>query len=156
VTEEQIYAESKKLIRCFVSKKGDEPGVRFVELELFKLWKYMMQNRHGFEVEDLSLCLWIAEDRFERNRKLYEASGRIEEVDRVQVLIFDQNHGFCHTTSRYVPTADTSKFQEILLSHVAEDVRSSDGFEMNLDRGVCIEKETAQELRNIVMGLSEA
>ncbi len=153
--EEQIYAESRKLIRCFVTKKGGEPSIRFVELEFFKLWKYMMQNRHGFEVDYLSLCLWVNRDRFDQNRKIYEASGRIEDVDRIQVAIFDKHNGFCHTTNRYVPTADTSKFQGILLSHVADDVKASDGFEISAERGVSIEKETVQELKDIVLGLAD-
>src|SRR5438309_12087755 len=42
---------SQRLVRCDVRPGGPtaEPQVRFVPLEIFGLWEYLMTSRHGFE-----------------------------------------------------------------------------------------------------------
>ena len=48
---------SQRLVRCDVRPGGPtaEPQVRFVPLEIFGLWEYLMTSRHGFEVRGWSL-----------------------------------------------------------------------------------------------------
>ena len=58
------YSDNQKLIRCHLDRAGTEQQTRFIEFELFKLWQYMMQTKHGFEVSDLTMCLWVPVDEF--------------------------------------------------------------------------------------------
>ena len=40
------------LVRCMVRNRDAEISVRFVEHGLYRLWQYMMVNKHNIEVED--------------------------------------------------------------------------------------------------------
>jgi hypothetical protein len=42
--------ENQKLIRCKLTGTGGQTQTRLVEFELFKLWQFMMQSKHSFEV----------------------------------------------------------------------------------------------------------
>ena len=43
---------SQKVVRCELRRKGEQipAGIRYVPLEIFGLWEYLMSTRHGFEV----------------------------------------------------------------------------------------------------------
>ena len=43
---------SQKLVRCEIRRNGAERDeqVRYVPLEIYGLWEYLMTRRHGFEV----------------------------------------------------------------------------------------------------------
>jgi len=53
--------ENQKLIRCKLTGAGGQAQTRLVEFELFKLWQFMMQSKHSFDVSELTMCLWVNE-----------------------------------------------------------------------------------------------
>ena len=97
-----VLIDSQKLIRCSVSSQDGIPTARFIEVEVFKLWHYMMKNKHGLVVSDISLCLWVNEEEFKQKEELYARSGEVDSVHRIVISIFDSKNGFSHMTSRYV------------------------------------------------------
>src|SRR5439155_24628683 len=52
---------SQKLIRCQVRRQGDTGAgtTRYIPLEIFGLWDYMMASKHGFEVLEPRASLWL-------------------------------------------------------------------------------------------------
>ena len=52
-------AHRQLLVRCRVRNRDSEISVRFVEHSLFRLWQYMMANKHDIRVLDATACLWL-------------------------------------------------------------------------------------------------
>src|SRR5690606_20011941 len=93
-----------RLIRSSVHRMDDT--VRYVELDHFRLWEYMMQHRHGFTVDSHALCLWLGEETFMRNAGPFSHAGELVDVDRILITVFDPNHHYLFDIQRYVPTED--------------------------------------------------
>jgi hypothetical protein len=146
--------ENQKLIRCGLTPAEGRTQTRFVEFELFKLWQYMMQSKHGMHVSDLAMCLWVNEQDFLAKQSLYERSGNIEPVNKLTVSIFDERNGFTHITNRFALQSDTEQVKAVLLSHVPDSLESSDNFTLILTPGRAIERGAISGLSEISLGLS--
>ncbi|MCK4951074.1 MAG: hypothetical protein KAS48_04590 [Gammaproteobacteria bacterium] len=149
-----VPIDSQKLIRCSVSSQDGIPTTRFIEVEVFKLWHYMMTNKHGLSVSGLSLCLWVNEEEFRQKEKLYTKSGEVETVHRIVVAIFDSKNGFSHMTSRYALDHDVNKVKSILLSHMPKNFANKESFEVETFPGRVIEKGKISSMNEIILGLS--
>jgi hypothetical protein len=145
--------EFQKLIRCRMVNKEGETSVRYVTLEYFLLWEYMMQHRHGFTFEEYSLGMWIPEQEFERKADLYSHSGEIERVNRFNIAIYDDNYHYTYSVARFVRESETEAFNQVVLSHVPEDVRKGDRFSMEVLGGYCIVKDKAPDRERFVLGI---
>lgn len=145
-----------RLIRCDVLNAFNAASVRFVELESFKLWEYLMQHKHGMKVTSAALCLWIDEQDFARNESLYARAGDIEEVDQVSIRIFDPRYHYAFNINRYALRPDTEQVREILLSHVPTELIQSDACEVSVMPGCCIETMKTRDLNDFVLGLAGA
>jgi hypothetical protein len=146
--------ENQKLNRCGLTPAEGRTQTRFVEFELFKLWQYMMQSKHGMHVSDLAMCLWVNEQDFLAKQSLYERSGNIEPVNKLTVSIFDERNGFTHITNRFALQSDTEQVKAVLLSHVPDSLESSDNFTLTLTPGRAIERGAISGLSEISLGLS--
>jgi len=155
-TDKTPQAESndfQKLIRCRMVNKEGETSVRYVTLEYFLLWEFMMQYRHGFTFEEYSLGMWIPEEEYERKADLYSHSGEIEQVNRFNIAIYDENYHYTYSVSRFVRDSESDAFKQVVLTHVPEDVRDSDRFSMQRISGYCIVKDKAPDRERFVLGL---
>lgn len=148
------HHENQKLIRCQLSSPSGTTQTRFIEFELFKLWQYMMQTKHGFDISDLTMSLWVSEQDYQSKQSLYDRSGDIISVDRLTVSIFDQRNGFTHVTHRFAHRDDTDQVKSILLSHVPEALIQSDDFTLEISQGRTIEKGPISGMSEISLGLS--
>lgn len=147
-------SEHPRLLRCDTVNRFHEPGVRFVELEHFRLWEYMMRTKHGLEVRHLHLCLWLGEATFMRNAGPFSHAGRVEEVSRVTVSIFDARHSYYLDIKRYALAEEADKVEEILLSRIPEEIRKRGDYEMDLTPGLCVGRDIEKPALELVLGLS--
>lgn len=143
----------EKVIRCRMRNSGGETSIRYVTLEYFLLWEYMMQQRHGFTFEEYSLCMWISAEEFEEKPRIYSHSGELERVDRFDIEIYDDNYHYTYSVSRFVRDSESDEFNRIVLSHIPEEVLASDRFSMQRTLGYCIVKEKAADRERFVLGL---
>jgi hypothetical protein len=146
--------ENQKLIQCRLTTASGMQQKRFIEFELFKLWQYMMQTKHAFEISDLAMCLWVSEKDYLIKKSLYDRSGDILNVDRLTVSIFDQRNGFSHITNRFARKEDTDQVKSILLSHVPKELADSADFSLDITPGRTIERGPISGLSEISLGLS--
>jgi len=148
------YQESQKLIRCRVSSKTNPPSTRYIELENYKMWEYMVTTKHGLIVEtDLSLCLWVHEEEYLRNADVYSRAGHLSPVNRLLILINDESHGYYYSASRYVPLEETDKVRKILLSHTSKEQRDNEYTNIEAVPGYTIEQKSHTEEDPLVLGL---
>ncbi|HEY7728334.1 MAG TPA: hypothetical protein VID50_07750 [Candidatus Eisenbacteria bacterium] len=109
---------SQKLVRCEIRKDGSEgePSVRYVPLEIYGLWEYLMRTRHNFEVVRQVASLWIDVD--ESPEAAY-GENQYERVTEVTLLRYSERDGMFTRVSRYFDTEECSKLTGLLLSHYA-------------------------------------
>ena len=147
------FHESQKLVRCQVVNRYRESSVRFVEIGAFKLWEYLMTNKHGLKVGDPGLCLWIDDGEYQTNANVFDRAGTVEEVDRIVVELFDPEHGFSHTSTRYARHNETEQVLTILRSHIPPQLRDSDACTIDVIHGRVVQQFNPNAGRNILMGL---
>jgi hypothetical protein len=109
---------SQKLVRCEIRKESaqGEPSVRYVPLEIYGLWEYLMRTRHNFEVVEEVASLWIDVD--ESPEAAY-GENQYERVTEVTLLRYSERDGMFTRVSRFFETEECPKLTSLLLSHYA-------------------------------------
>lgn len=144
----------QKLLYCKVVSKDFGQSKRFVELENFQLWAYMMFHKHGLRIQDISLWLWVCKDKLQEYQKHYEQAPHILQVSRIGVFLSDELNGFSHVNYRYAEDDQVTTMKKILMSHVSPELISSGNCELVVEQGYCI-KNDIKNLGKMVLGLSE-
>lgn len=147
------FTESQKLVRCDVINRYREASIRLVEIDAFKLWQYLMTHKHGLQVTNPSLCLWVSQTEYEDNEAIFERAGDVEAVDRVVVELFDAEYGFSQTSIRYTRNHETEHMVKILKSHVPEALRDSDSCSVEVIPGMVVQQWHARATRPMILGL---
>ncbi len=135
------------LVRCEVINRDDVASVRFVEQDHFRLWQYMMANKHNLIVQGAAPCLWLPEAEYTANSTMFESAGACEAVTRLTFAIYDHYSGLCNTLQRFVPLAETEQVSELLLRRISPDIGGSDDFVMEQQRGYAVIKAGADASR---------
>jgi len=107
---------SQKLVRCEIQKPDStgEPTVRYVPLEIYGLWEYLMRTKHQFKVTQSIASLWIDVD--ESPEAAY-GENQYERVTEVQLLRYSEQDGMFSRVSRYFPTQEYPLLKSLLLKH---------------------------------------
>lgn len=147
------YLASQKLLRCQVVNRYRESSVRYVEIDAFRLWEFLMTERHGLQVGEPELCLWLHEGEYARNANVFEHAGDAEPVNRILVDLFDDAYGFSQAITRYVPAAETDRVAGILRSHLPADVRDTDACRIDVAPGRVVHQAQPRATRQMLIGL---
>lgn len=151
--EHSTFHPSQKLVRCQVVNRYQEASVRFVEIGAFRLWEYLMTNKHGLSVSEPTLCLWIDENDYQRSARVFDRAGEIEYVDCIAVDLFDPEYRFSQTIFRYVRTAESEQVIEILRSHIPRELSNPDTCRIDVISGRVVQRWHPSASRNILTGL---
>jgi hypothetical protein len=111
---------SQKLVRCEV-RRGEsqsEPQLRYVPLEIFGLWEYLMHRRHGFEVGIPEASLWL--DAEETPESAYD-EREYDRVTEVSVFLYSGRDDMFTRVCRYFPTEHCQALKQIFLAHYPAD-----------------------------------
>ena len=132
---------SQKLVRCEIRRQGESATgtVRYVPLEIYDLWEYLMRTRHEFEVDGHIASLWIDVD--ESPEAAY-GEDQYERVTEVTVLRYSERDGMFGKVSRYFPTQECPELKKLLLSHYEGDREpGSPGLQLRERQGIWIKRE---------------
>lgn len=147
--------KSQKLIHCKVCNPNGETTVRLIEIEMFKMWEFLLRTRHGLLVEEPTLCLWVSESAYEENSGIFEHAGEVKEVDLIAIHIFDVEYGFTHTIERYSLVDETDQVVKVLTSHIPDDLQNNDVYQVEVIPGlVVMQKPSDKERRMMILGLN--
>lgn len=144
-----------RLLGCEVAGTDHETGIRYIELEKFRLWEYVMQMEHGLPVQARRLGLWITYDEFNANSGPFLHGGEIEDVTCITISWFNPKRHYTLDVVRYVPTLHCESLKEILLSHVGEDGRNSRFLDVDEQAGVFVSQAIDEPELDLVLGLSD-
>ena len=107
---------SQTLVRCNI-RRGGAPGAdtaRFVPLEIFGLWEYLMVTKHGFEVVKPLASLWLD---MEDSPEAAYSEKQFERVTEVTAFVYSGRDEMFTRACRYFPTPECPKLKDIFLSH---------------------------------------
>jgi hypothetical protein len=108
---------SQKLVRCELRKPVvGTSTVRYVPLEIFGLWEFLMRNKHQFEVDGSVASLWIDVDE---NPEVAYGENQYERVTEVTLLRYSEPDGMFSKVNRYFPTRECPELKNLLLRHYA-------------------------------------
>src|SRR5437879_6416872 len=83
---EEASMPTQKLVRCHGRRRGTQAGApRSIPLEIFGLWEYMMQSRHGFEILEPRASLWL--DMEDSPESAY-SENQYERVTEVTAFVY--------------------------------------------------------------------
>jgi len=113
---------SQKLVRCELRREASaEAGSpRYVPLEIYGLWEFLMRTKHGFDVVEPRASLWL--DMEDSPESAYDAS-QYERVTEVTAFVYSGRDGMFTRCCRYFPTHELADLKPIFLSHY-EDTES--------------------------------
>ncbi len=107
---------SQKLVRCRIRREGEsgEGSARYIPLEIFGLWEFLMKARHGFEVFDVRASLWL--DMEDTPEAAYHENP-FDRVTEVTAFVFSARDDMFTRVTRYFPSDEVDGLREIFLSH---------------------------------------
>jgi hypothetical protein len=121
------------MVRCRLDARDPEDPVRelrYVPLDEFGLWKYLMEHKHSRQVMVEEISIWVAEESAPRWNS-FEGPDNLEPVLRVR---FQQvaADGTPVPVQRFFPAETYPEAQEALLRHYrdtpAQFVRATPGY----------------------------
>ncbi len=135
--------ERHVLVRCVVENRDGVSSVRFVEQSHYRLWQYMMANKHDLRVKAAAVALWLTDAEYADNESVFERSGSVEVVDRIAFAVYDRDTGIVSTLQRFVPRQDAAELRDSLLARFPPAIRDSDDFAMEQETGRAVIRATA-------------
>lgn len=73
--------ETIEMIKCHLADNPDDPGsVRYIPLEIYAMWRFLMQRVHNLVVNNPTVSVWIPADSFEKQ-------GQSEPPEQTDIVI---------------------------------------------------------------------
>lgn len=132
----QPHSHRQLLVHCSVSSGTAPESSRFVDQQIYPLWRENMANRHNLCVTYLDTCVWLPEPEFLWQRQLFQHSGRSEAVTRLAFTVY---HPTSHVTEhkvRFIRTQDEATLIPLLERHLlpnddASELTHTSGWAVN-------------------------
>lgn len=107
---------SLKLVRCAIRPHGSRAAgsTRFVPLEIFGLWEYLMRTRHGFEVLEPRASLWL--DMEDSPEAAYQ-EHQFDRVTEITAFVYSSRDDMFTRACRYFPSTECATLRDIFLAH---------------------------------------
>jgi hypothetical protein len=104
-----------KVVKCMLRSPGDAPGVRYVPLREFQLWKYYMTNAHEKIVQAEEVSIWVDADSYSDQPPLQ--ARPFESVVRVDLQCWDRHFNTATLVQRFFPSEDYGEIKDVFLKH---------------------------------------
>lgn len=141
-----MSADSSQLVKCRVKNKTGQTSFRLIERDYFDLWYYLVSNKHGIQLMDTSLCMWVSAHEFVAKEAIYRRAGTVESANRLMLMVFDETGNFANTV-RYVPNEDSDQLESILINHVPDEQRRDNQFTLHKDTGYLVVTGPMQQIK---------
>jgi hypothetical protein len=107
---------SQKLVRCSIRPRGSESdgSPRFIPLEIFGLWEYLMGHKHDFEVIQPRASLWLD---MEDSPETAYSEQQFERVTEVTAFVYSDRDEMFTRACRYFRSDECDTLKPIFLSH---------------------------------------
>lgn len=154
-TDPSPPAGHPRIVGCEVVNPDGERGVRYIELEKYRLWEYVMRARHGIEVRPIQIGLWVDYREFVANPGPFQHGGTVDDVTCISISWFNPRHKYSFEVTRYTPTEGLETIKDILLSHISRSEARSEQFDVVEREGVYVRKTIEEPEAELILGLSD-
>ena len=115
-----------KLVRCTLAREGDSLGeddgnVRYVPLEEFKLWSFLMENKHGFKIKRQRHPSGLIMMCMRTGRRITRRRG-FEPVKELIINWYSPADDAVLPIRRYISEKDFERVKDILMNHYPDTV----------------------------------
>jgi hypothetical protein len=112
--------ESIEMVKCFLARNaGDEGSVRYVPLEIFQLWRFLMERVHRLQVTNTTVSLWVPQEDFDAGEP--DAAGAQPEPVIEVKFQYLESAEVGRPVTRYFPEANFDQIYQYFRRHFAED-----------------------------------
>jgi hypothetical protein len=116
-----------EMVRCFVVSPEPQPGnpeheektVRYVPGDVFRLWRYLMEDSKGFGVQQPVTSFWVDEEMYSRERALY-GEHTVEKVVEVS-FIYCRDTEVGRPVVRYFPQAHFENILSFFMKNFSDE-----------------------------------
>jgi hypothetical protein len=107
---------SQKLVRCDIRRRGSrtEASPRYIPLEIFGLWEYLMATKHDFEVIEPRASLWLD---MEDSPEAAYSETQYDRVTEVSAFVYSGRDDMFTRATRYFRSDECDELKSIFLSH---------------------------------------
>jgi hypothetical protein len=106
---------SQKLVRCEIGRAGSsEASVRYIPLDIYGMWKYLMLHKHQFDVKAAVPSLWV---ELEEAGGLALEESRVERVTEVRLYVFNDRESMLSEFFNDTATTEIYTVRPVLLKH---------------------------------------
>ena len=132
---------SQKLVRCEIRPRGSQStgSPRFIPLEIFGLWEYLMTTKHDFEVVEARASLWL--DMEDSPEAAYGPS-QYDRVTEVTAFVYSGRDDMFTRACRYFRTDECERLKAIFLAHYRENTGRPQTH-LRERQGIWLHRETA-------------
>jgi hypothetical protein len=111
---------SQKLVRCEIRPRQAQvpTSPRFIPLEIFGLWEYLMSTKHQFEVLNPRASLWLD---MEDSPEAAYTENQYERVTEVTAFVYSGRDEMFTRACRYFISDDCERLKSIFLSHYRDN-----------------------------------
>jgi len=111
---------SQKLLRCEIRPRGNggQRSERYIPLEIFGLWEYLMIHRHDFEIIQPRASLWL--DMEDSPEAAYQDHA-YERVTEVTAYVYSGRDDMFTRARRYFATEECERLKSIFLAHYTDE-----------------------------------
>lgn len=111
---------SQKLVRCHIRRRGSDSAgsLRFIPLEIFGLWEYLMSTKHDFEVVGARASLWLD---MEDSPEAAYSENQFDRVTEVTAFVYSGRDDMFTRACRYFRSEECDELKGIFLSHYQEN-----------------------------------
>jgi hypothetical protein len=116
-----------EMVRCYVTSpdpkhenpEGDDRTVRYVPSDIFRLWRYLMEDVKGFEIHDPQTSFWVDEEMYSRERATY-GEHQVEHVAEVS-FIYCRDSDVGRPVIRYFPQLHLEAILGFFMKNFSEE-----------------------------------
>jgi len=107
---------SQKLVRCEIRRRSSSAPAspRFIPLEIFGLWEYLMSTKHDFEVITPRASLWLD---MEDSPEAAYTENQFVRVTEVSAFVYSGRDEMFTRACRYFRTDECERLKTIFLAH---------------------------------------
>ncbi|MEM7000988.1 MAG: hypothetical protein AAF529_09380 [Pseudomonadota bacterium] len=109
------------LVHVEVSNAAGEISDRFVDHQLFALWRALVEDRHGLHIKGCTPCVWLPEGEARRHESLAQHQPFRVDVHRLTFQCFDPATSITEFKSRFVLATEALWMTDLLLKHLGDE-----------------------------------
>jgi len=115
-------------------------SLRYIPLEIFGLWEYLMTAKHDFEVRNPRASLWLD---MEDSPEAAYSENQYDRVTEVTAFVYSGRDDMFTRACRYFQSETCEELRSIFLSHYHPETQARPQAHVRERQGIWLHRETS-------------